>query len=202
MDGALHDGERAQRGDDPERPRRVAQQQPGAKDDDALRPAHEADVARHAEALGAGAQVADHERGGERAESEVGADVVGSAYVVDEQPEQDGDLAEAVEDRVQHRAERRFLAPQPGDRTVVHIQRRTGEHDDAALPQAALREQVRGCGRDREAGGRDGVRVDVQGEEQARGRLDDEAGGPRPNLQARGSHPAASFWARRQSSER
>ena len=111
----------------------------GAEDDedDALGAFHEADLAGADESFGAGAGVADHERGGHDEGYEEDVEEAIAAGVEDEQAEEEGDVGVAVEDRVEEGAEDGDLVGLAGDAAVNHVEEAGTDDDEAGVEEHA-----------------------------------------------------------------
>jgi hypothetical protein len=137
---AMDDGDGGHDGEDPEGGGHgVPTLEEGAEDDedDALGALHEADFAGTDEGFGAGAGVADHERGGHDEGYEEDVEEAVAAGVEDEQAEEEGDVRVAIEDGIEEGAEDGDLVGLAGDAAVDHVEQAGADDDEAGVKEHA-----------------------------------------------------------------
>ena len=111
----------------------------GADDDqhDALGALHEADLAGGDERLGAGAGVADHDRGGHDEGDQHHVEEAVGAGVVDQQAEEDRHVGVAVDDGIEKRAEEGDLVGGARHAAVHHVKDAGADDDQPGIDKAA-----------------------------------------------------------------
>ena len=109
------------------------------KDDehDPLWPLHEAHLAGADQCFGAGASVADHQRGDHDEGGEHHVEETVAARVEDQQAKEEDNIGVAVDDRVKERAEDGDLIGLPGNATVHHVEDACADDDQARVEEVA-----------------------------------------------------------------
>src|SRR6476620_11311217 len=161
VEDALQDRDRAQgrehvdrRGEQAE----VGEQDADREDHDAHRAARDPDLALDAQRLGAGAGVAHHQRREDRQHRRGGGDLVALRREDRGDRGEDDALLDAVERRVEKRAELRPLARHARVAAVERVAHRSDDERDPADDVQLLPDEDRGDDVEDQAGDRDGVR--------------------------------------------
>jgi hypothetical protein len=105
--------------------------------DDALGALHEAYFAGADEGFGAGAGVADHERGGHDEGNQEDVEQALTAGVEDEQAEEESDVGVAVEDGIEEGAKDGDLVGEAGDAPIDHVKEARTEDDEGGVEEHA-----------------------------------------------------------------
>ena len=135
---AVNHGDGAQHRNHPEHGAHSIEQRTKNDKHDALRALHESGFAALHKRLGASAGVADHhgtdhdERHHHHVEEAVGTGVV------DQQSEEQGDIAVAVDDGIEEAAELRDLVSSASDAAVNHVEDSGADDDQACVDEHAL----------------------------------------------------------------
>jgi len=140
VEDAVDHGDRGDDGEDPEDGRHDAPAlEEGAEDDedDALGALHKADFALTDESLGAGASVADHQRGDHDEGGEEDVEEAIAARVEDQKSEEEDDIGIAVDDGVKEGAEDGDLLGLAGDTSVNHVENAGADDDKAGIKKHA-----------------------------------------------------------------
>ena len=143
--GALHVGEAdavdhrdgGEHGEHPQDGSHAVEERADDDQHDALGTLHEADLAGGDERLGAGAGVADHDRGGHDEGDQHHVEEAVGAGVIDQQAEEDRHVGVAVNDRIEESAEDGDLVGGAGHPAVHHVKDAGADDDQPGVDEAA-----------------------------------------------------------------
>lgn len=171
VDDAVDDGNGGDDGEDPEDRRHDSPAlEEGAEDDedDALGALHEAYFAFSDEGFGAGARVADHQRGDHDKGGEEDVEEAIATRVEDQESEEEDDVGVAVDDGIEEGSEDGDLVGLAGNAAVDHVKDACADDDEAGEEKHAdvvllIAEAEQDCraGVDDEAEKREDVRRDA-----------------------------------------
>ena len=140
VDDAVDDGNGGDDGEDPEDRRHDSPAlEEGAEDDedDALGALHEAYFAFSDEGFGAGARVADHQRGDHDKGGEEDVEEAIAARVEDQESEKEDDVGVAIDHRIEESSKDGDLVGLASDAAVDHVEDASADDDEAGIEKHA-----------------------------------------------------------------